>query len=376
MKRLPVEQNVKPPVPIRTLIEPGIYGPEFSFRPNTKVARFVVNFAFNAGGLGDYINYSGATTWIAKNCPWIEGKVLVNEYLVPLMREIHKGFPGWEVFPGERAGQYIEPGSPLVGPEIHLQGQNVNPQLLNAVGCHLFDLGFAYYANRCPAPKDALLPMLDFPEHKLLPKIKRLHKKYVVVCVGSMVPSRWVSGEQLNPVIRHIKELGLTPVFLGKKDICSNGSLIAHFSDDIAFDEGLDMREQTSIIDAACILQHAIATVGLDSGLLHLASIMKDSNVVFAYNIVKPEDRYPRRTWGRTIDIFLTEQELSCAGCQSRRAVFLNQTFHKCFHADEDRKEKEALGLEYTSPKCVDLLFGNGGEKFKKALKEIMDHAV
>ena len=134
MAKVPAHKNVKLPPVFRTLVDPGTYGPEFGFRPGTKVQRYVVNFALNAGGLGDYINYSVAILWAAKHCPWIEGKVFVSEYMVPLMKEIFKDHPDWEVFPGECAGEFIDPQTPLIGPEIEMEGRNVNPQLLNATG--------------------------------------------------------------------------------------------------------------------------------------------------------------------------------------------------------------------------------------------------
>ena len=197
--------------------------------------------------------------------------------------------------------------------------------------------------------------MLDFPESKLPIAVKKLHGKYVVIPTGSMTPSRWVEGKHLNPLIRHVKSLGLTPVFLGKKE--ATKGLNAYFADDIAYSEGLDLRDQTTILDAACILQNSIATMGLDCGLLHLAAITKDSNVVFGYNIVEPKDREPRRNWGKTINISLTKEELSCAGCQTHMRLMIAHTFHTCLYQDT---------------KCIDLLFGNDCEKWKIALSQIM----
>lgn len=309
------------------------------------------------GDFGDFINYSSSLRWVAKNCPWVIGKVFVSEYLNPLFKEIFKDFPEWEVFPGERAGEFIDPQSPIIGPEIMMNGTNVNPQLVNATGAHLTDLGFAYFANMIPAPKDAYLPKLDFPEQKLLPKVKRLHGKYAVVPTGSMTPSRWIEGKHLNPLIRHIKALGLTPVFLGKRDPTGNGKLCAHFAEDIAYDEGLDMRDQTSILDAACIMQHAAFTVGLDCGLLHLASCMKDSRVIFAYNITTPKHRMPRRNWGQTINVCLTPADLECAACQSRVKLNSSHTYHECIYGDT---------------KCIDLLFGNDAARFKNAIAQLI----
>lgn len=357
MKRCPADANVTPGPTVRALAEAGIYGPENGLRENTKLPRYHINFALNAGGLGDYINYSAATYWIAKNCPWVDGTIFVSGYLVQLIKEIHSEFPNWEVLPGEQAGKYIEPGAPVIGPEIVMDGRNMNPQLLNAVGAHLMDLGFAYYANLCPAPVDAMLPRLSFPESTLPPKVKKLKGRYVVIPTGSMTPSRWIEGKHLNPLIKYVKSKGLTPVFLGKKDVTGNGSLNAFFADDIAYDQGLDLRGETSVIGAATIMQYSLATVGLDCGLLHLAACMENSNVVFGYNIVEPYHRKPRRNWGTIVDVFLTREELACAGCQSRLKMQVSHTFHKCLYGDS---------------LCVDLLFANAAKKFTDALDEVL----
>lgn len=352
----PAFRNTRPPQMFRTLMDPGVYGKEFGFRPNTKTSRFLVNFAFNEGGLGDYLNYAAATIWIAKNCPWVEGQIFVSEYLVPFMKLIHKDFPGWTIQPGEKAGDFLDPQTPIVGPELKMNGQNVNPQLVNATGSHLTDLGFAYYAGMMPAPKGAMLPKVNIPVSYLPEKIKKLEGKYIVIPSGTMVPSRYLTGKHLNPLIQHVKDLGMTPVLLGKTQV--SDTIAAHFADDIDYKAGLDLRDQTSIMEAAVIMQHAVATIGLDCGLLHLAACMDNSKVVFGYSLTAPEKRKPRRDWGKIVDVYLNSDELACSGCQDKWKVFIPHTFHLCYYKDN---------------LCIDMLFENEGERFKKALTQLLE---
>lgn len=371
MSRNPSYNNVRPAQPLQPLMEPGTYGEEFGMRDNTRMRRYLVNFAFNEGGMGDYLNYSAATTWIAKNCPWVKGRLFVSEYLLPLMKLIHKDFPEWEILPGERAGAYLEPNMAIIGPEIKMNGNNMNPQLMNATGCHLTDLGFSYYANLNPAPKDAFLPKIDISAEYLPEEIKKLDGKYIVIPTGSMVPSRWISGKHLNPIIKYVKSIGYTPVFLGKSNVVQG--LSAYFADDVNYSDGLDLREKTTVLDAACILQHAALTVGLDCGLLHLAACMKDSNVVFGYNIVEPRDRRPRRDWGKLEEVFLTKKDLACAGCQTKMKVMIGHTFHVCYYAEQDKKDYESRGETYTSPKCIDIMFSGDAVLWKNAIDRILN---
>jgi hypothetical protein len=154
--------------------------------------------------------------------------------------------------------------------------------------------------------------------------------------------------------------LGITPVFLGKSDILLDGNKTTKFKEDIHFHKGLDLREKTTVIEAAAIMQYAECTVGLDMGLLHVAALMKDSKIIFGYNIVLPEHRRPRRDHGRCIDLFITKEELECIACQSVIKKLPTHKFDKCYYGDN---------------KCIDLLFANESERWKKAIDEILTDA-
>ena len=334
-----------------------LVGEHLGFRPNTPLLRYPIGFIFNDGGMGDYLNYASATRWVAENCPWIDGTILLPSYLVPLMRDLHAEFPNMKVGEAEKVEDYIVEGQSLIGPSIHAGGKNQNPQLLTVIGAHPLDVGYAYFAGMTPPPKGAALPVLDYPRHKLLPKIKQIKGPYAVFTTGSTTPSRTVKAHHINPVIEYTKSLGITPVFIGKENFVGDGKNTVGYDKDISFDLGLDLRNQTSVKDAACIMQHAAFTLGLDNGNLHLAALMKDSKLIFAYNITSVEHRKPKRLHGRTINIAVPKEALPCTGCQSKWRQLHTHTFDKCLYGDV---------------KCVDYLFSDQGRIFKQAIDEII----
>lgn len=328
-------------------------GEAHGFRPNTSIDRMVINFTFNDGGLGDYVNYAAATVWMAKNCPWIKGRVFTPRYLTPLMNDIHQPL-GWEAFAGEDAEEHLEDGTSIMGPSVKINGKNANPQLYTVLGAHPIEVGFAYFAGM-KAPVNAELPVLDYPSSRLPPKVKRLLGKYCVITTGSTTSARRVSGRHLNPIIEYVRDRDITPIFVGKEDFVGTGRLDVNFPTDINFAAGLDLRNNTSVKDAACIMQHAEFVLGLDNGLLHLASLMKDSRIIFGYNITSVEHREPKRSHGKTINIHLTDEELVCSGCQSKWRQMLTHRFDKCMYGDV---------------KCVDMLFSGG--RFEAAIDEML----
>jgi len=337
-----------------------VLGPEHGFRPGTEVTTAPMYFFLNAGGVGDYINYMAAILWNAANLPWLHGTVFVSSFLVEFCSYLLKPFPNWKCLSGERV--QMETDVCFAGPELKLgTGQVINHQLLNATGAHLTTLGFAYYSNMTPAPADATLPYVSFPLKRVRFELRDKVGKYVVFTPGAVTPARATYGRHLNPLIEWVVSQGYLPVFLGKSEVTPD--LDPVFADDIAWGLGLDLRNKTTIMEAAAILQYSAAVVGLDNGLLHLAACT-DANVVFAYNIVGPKNRAPRRhpsVKGGTWHINLTDRDLHCNNCQDKWKLLINHNFHSCYYVDK--------GVD-KQPKCVDMLFADGAARFKGALTE------
>lgn len=326
------------------------------FRPNTKLNQAEVYFVLNDGGMGDYVNYASSIVWVAKNNRWVLGRLVAPRYLVPLLKDILREFDHWEVI----AAEDFHPNGAIhiIGPTLRVDGQVISRQFFTCLHNHPIDVGFAYYAQRLP-PEGTTLVTLDYPRERLHRKVRRVGK-YVVIPTGFSYETRRIGGKELNPIIEHVKSKGLTPVFLGKKDPVGGGVRTTHFAGDIRFDLGLDLRDQTDVKQAACIMQHAEMTVGLDCGLLHLAALMKDSKIIFGYNIAAVEHRAPRRAHGKTINLALSEKSLPCIGCQSKYTNFVGHEFINCLYKDTA---------------CIRMLYHDDSKFWRDAIDQILEVA-
>lgn len=335
-------------------------GPEHGMRPGTKVQVTPVNYVLTAAGVGDYIYYAAALLWLARNQPWTLGKIHCCNFMVPFLRYFFTPY-GWLV-EGADDGNSLNAEMLLRAPNMEIDGVNRFPQLLTPIHTHLLDLAFAYFCDRPTAPPDAYLPYLTFPPEKAHPAVHKLRGKYVVFTPGVMTPSRETSGRHWNPVIAHVVAKGLTPVFLGRRLIAKG--LQATFPEDIRYDLGLDLRDQTMLLEAAATMQHARCVVGLDNGLLHLAACTSAS-IIFGYNIAGPEHRRPRRNWGRLLDIILTKQELACAHCQSNMNLSGTHSYHNCYYW---KRGEDGEFLPDQPVECIDLLFADSGQRWRDAI--------
>lgn len=316
-------------------------------RPDTRTEVFPINFELAGGGMGDYICWTPALQWIVKNCPWVHGRVWAPAYFIEFVRNIFEDTPNWEVGLIEQFKDKAEKSSLIRGL------QSTPQQLLNATGTGLIELGFAYFANLNPIPPDTVYPTLKLekPIHK---KLRGMEKKYVVLTPGGTTQSRFVPAKYWNPLIDHINSIGLTPVFLGKTQLADVHR--SYFDDEIHFDKGIDLREGTTLLEAAKIMHESACVLGLDNGLLHLAACT-EAPIIFAYNIAAPIDRRPLRKNGKLIELTIEKEELACIHCQTHLKLLYTHNFKNCIYKDT---------------KCIDILFENDGERWKKAIEEII----
>jgi hypothetical protein len=325
-------------------------GPDQGYREGTVIPAFPMNFTLADGGMGDYICWMAGLLWVADNCPFVEGRIFAPAFFIEFVRHAFRKHDRWKVFLAEKIHEHYEDNSLILGP-----GLNGHMQLLNAVGTHLLDLGFAYFCNMSPPPGPDYYhyPEFNFPA-TTIPK-KLTPGKYVCLTPGGTTVTRRVPGEAWNPIIDYCLSRDLTPVFLGKNSMTKEH--VAIFPGGTHYEKGLDLRDQTTTLEAAAIMQHAAATLGLDNGLLHLAACVP-SNIVFGYNIAAPSQRRPvRRLPGKIIDVLLTKEELSCIHCQTNMKQQNLINFRNCFYGDT---------------KCLDLLFANGSKRWIDALNEIL----
>lgn len=358
-----------------------ILGPEHGYLPDTRVPRLVFNYVFNDEGMGGYVNYAAVMTYLARKQPNLDGRVWVEQFLVPLLKDVMAPWPNWQVLPSNQRAQLAgQHRGPTIGPLLAINGVAAKREYTTAIGTHPRDVGAGYYMSTGRAPDDMLLPVLDYPlemvtekhnDHKIRRAIRGAKQKgYVVFSTGGTTPIRTVTGEHLNPLIDFVIGKGLTPIFVGKKDIMADGKKTTAWVDDCDYHKGIDLRDQTTVKEVACLMQHASCVVGLDGGNLHLAALMRDSRVVFGYNITSVEHRRPWRNHGRDIAVALTDAELACAGCQSKWKDMFGHSYDKCYY------EEGRAGWDPAKPEraraCLKLLFANQSLKFKLAIEEAL----
>lgn len=320
------------------------------------------NFTLTQGGMGDYICWMIAFQWIAKNAPWIAGRIFAPGYFIEFARYFFDDNPNWKVYLIDDFAKYAEQGSLIRGPN------DQNPQFINAVGASLVDIGFAYFANLSPAPTGICYPKLELDDSYLPRQFHGIKGKYAVFTPGGTTFARIIRGRHLNPLVADAVRRGLTPVFLGKHHLADIHC--SYYDDDIDFSQGIDLREKTDLLEAAAIMKHAAYTIGLDNGLLHLACCT-DASVVFAYNIAHPSQRRPIRHSGILEEIILTKEDLACIHCQTNVKLLCYHNFRNCIYEDIDKKEAADKGIEW-SPKCIEKIFENEGERFKAPIERIL----
>jgi ADP-heptose:LPS heptosyltransferase len=168
-----------------------------------------------------------------------------------------------------------------------------------------------------------------------------LPEKYVVISTGFTAKVREFRPEVVNEIIDYVNSRGYTPVFLGKKETyAGNGFAIqGEFSDEIRFEAGLDLRDQTTLLESVLVIKNSAGIVGLDNGLLHLAATT-DVPIIGGFTSVKPEHRLPYRNdemgWNYHV-VTLESSELECIHCQSNNTLTIkhpNKDFRYCLYDD------------------------------------------
>lgn len=323
----------------------------YATRPETYIHPYQFGFVLAGGGMGDFIVYTRAFEYLADTLPHLYGRLFYPDFLMNFVQHIFADRPHWKVESNKPCeNPYWNPGFHFIDPN---RGGRV--QFLTGHGAHPMELGFAFYVNTLRIP-----PAYDnYPEINL--ESDELHEglepgKYVVFTPGAIVETRTVPGHFWNPVLEHVKSLGLLPVVLGKGEVTTG--YLAKIATGFNMDGVMNLWDKTTVLQAARIMQYSAATVGLDNGLLHLAGCTT-CPIVFGYNVVLPDFRRPRRKKGVIVDVFLSDQELKCAGCLNTIKGNYANTSDECLYKSIDN---------LPHPKCIDMLFADNGKRWINAI--------
>lgn len=337
------------------------YYPETMFRPRTQMFPMRMSFVFVNGGMGDYLTWLQPIRWLASEATWLKGSLVCPVYLKEVAEYFLKPY-GWPVITFKDIPPSMN-DQPFRGP-VELERES-----LNATGAHLSTCGWVYFCNKEKAPPgwdsypqflQSDLDAIELPEaaHGLTPH------KYAVLTTGQTTDSRKVPGKYWNPIIEHVLSRGLTPVFMGKSVVETGNASNIHTRFDTAvwYDLGLDLRDKTSLMQAASIMSRAACVIGHDNGLLHLAGCTPTVPIVFGYNIASPEHREPKRphlvAGNGVFNVALSREELACIHCQSNANFLIGYNFRQCLYSDLA---------------CIHKLFENNGERWKKQIDAALE---
>jgi len=286
-----------------------------------------INVLISQGGLGDFIAAVPAMRWLIKNQPdhhyhfYIPDVcyLFIKELMAEHLRE-QDSIRRWSKLDSKK--ETNQPG-------VHMSWLTPHTSMRT----HLVDYAYHVLCDYSPSGEDRNYPRLPHQHdeamvQETLLKFHVSNASYVVVTTGYTAPVRQWLPKHVNGVTAWLKEQGIVPVFMGKRDVAPG--MHGSFANDIDFSGSVNLIDQTNLLEAGLIMSRAKCVVGLDNGLLHLAATT-DVPIIMGFTSVKPEHRLPQRHGfqGWNIDVIEPEQSLKCRFCQSKR-VLVEHDFKLC----------------------------------------------
>lgn len=283
-----------------------------------------INLVYNAGGIGDFIYWTQAIRFAVVSNPHIRGNILAPSWFVDLARlwlgDLKDRFRVKD-YAAEWSSEECAKKIPAIVPD--------GKQYANATGFHLHLLGFVYYNQIDYVPVGWECPPVIRGDEADISRFG-LPEEYVVITPYATHENRRLRASAINDLTTYLSERGVTPVFLGR-------SVMAH-DHQAAPDDGInrehvvDLSEGTTLREAACVMANARAVIGLDNGLLHLASCSMVP-VVFAFTTVVPRLRVPERRKGAKTLVLTPPESLKCRFCTAERYI-IGHDFKDCLYKD------------------------------------------
>lgn len=280
-----------------------------------------IAFVYNAGGLGDYINWTPGLLHALRTNPHLKGWIVAPGFFSDLARLWFAPFSDrFEI-------RVCDDLSRLEGlSEMNYVAPN-REQYANASNTPFVRLGFIYYAQDSRVPRGTLLPPIRGDEaaidHFALPE------NYAVLTPNATMETKRLPAPLLNRIISGLTERGITPVLLGRSEP------IGGYRTDSA--EGLDLRlvrdlrDGTTTLETAALLARARFVFGLDNGLLHLAACSAVP-IIWAFTIASPEFVLPPRQKGARTVLVEPPASLPCRYCNNNIRFALGFDFKTCLH--------------------------------------------
>jgi ADP-heptose:LPS heptosyltransferase len=188
--------------------------------------------------------------------------------------------------------------------------------------------------------------------------------KYIVITPCFTHNSRKMRSRYILELSEYISRLGYKPVLLGKLDFTIDAYKSYIDEGRLLSNNSVNLINMTSLLESIHIMSRAKIVMGIDNGLLHFAGCT-NTPIIFGHTITIPRHRTIRRRKGKVIDLTLSQKTLECIGCQSNMRFMLEKTI-------EGYKGHSFKNCIYNDYACLDLIFKDNCETWKKAIDHIL----
>lgn len=285
-----------------------------------------INCVLMNGGVGDHMGSLVAIDYIVKTYPWIKVLLWCPDFLADFAKNVLTQDVKVYGF-SEMTTKGYDPNRTT----IHSKWDGRS----SPMKIHSVDYAFHVLCDEEPSIDKKNYLKVNFTDIDI--SRFNLPKKYVVVTTGYTAKVREFHPDSVNGVIDYVLSKGYTPVFLGQTNTATGAKHVIEgtFKEEIRYDKGINLIDNTSLLEAAAIMQASSAVVGVDNGLLHIAGCT-DAKIVGGYTTVSPNLRNPTRNNVLGYDCFnvVPDKSLGCRFCQVKTNFLYGHDYKNCLYDD------------------------------------------
>ena len=292
-----------------------------NFRPS----KVNVNCILMNGGVGDHVGSLVAINYILNSYPWVNLLIWVPDFLLEFAKNV---LPDHAIV-RDYTAMKTKYNREITTITTEWDGRT-SPMKMHSV-----DYAFLKLCDEAVGLEHQNYLKVKF--NKVDISNIALPEKYVVIATGFTAPVREFHPPTVNAISEYLVAKGITPVFLGQTLTPTGAKHIIQgtFNKDIDYSTGLNLINQTTLLQAAKIMQGAKAMVGVDCGLMHIAGCT-DVPIVGGFTTVRPELRAPIRnnTLGLNFYSVVPDTGLECKFCQSNTNFLYGHDYKFCIYKD------------------------------------------
>lgn len=289
-----------------------------------------VNFILMNGGVGDHVGSLVALDYIAKKYPWIKQLVWVPDYFLDFSKHLLRAHPQLGIFNYSSMKDWYNPNLPTKTTKWD--------QVISPMKIHTVDYAFLKLCDE--NPEDHYKQFLKIKE---FPLTIDFPKDYAVITTGFTAEVREWPAVEVNKIIEYLLANKITPVFLGQTQTQTGSRHIIKgtFKDEIHYEKGINLIDQTNLLEAAQIMSNGRVVMGVDNGLLHVAACTK-APIIAGYTTVSPNIRRPyepiHMSGSSRYRVVEPDMRLECQFCQEKTNFLFGHDYRNCLKAGTEQE--------------------------------------